>query len=693
MTVSSNSTNGSPVISTTVNGAEGVPEIVEFELTGEPVQGYWELEVDSTTFGPFSWDASAYDVETALLGSYSVSGSNPWVLTSNTNTSLGTWSAQSDESDPLGAPPYIGSTSIQQDGAYVSVAIEYYEYDSLGRLITITGADPDGAGDLTEPVTHHEFDLAGNLVKVRDPLQLETTYEYDFLNRRAVSRDALGGETTFEYDAVGNLRYLSDPVSNTTEWVYDSLNRVVQEVNELNDSRFFTYDAAGNLIEKEDRLGRFTVYEYDNLHRQTAEEWWDDDIYPSIAVTTTTQGGGGNNEVQVVTLSNTTGGTFRLGFGGQTTTDLAWNASTSAVDTALEALSGAGTISVSGSAGGPYTITFTGAYANQNVATLHYRTNDLTNADLQRTISYTFSDDGDLEQVSDPDATYDYIYDEMGRNLSAVQNITGLNPEIKFENAYNAVSSRTELQAWFDSTKDFKNAYSYDSMQRLSSLTQQTVSSGNVVAPKRIEFAYNEINQFTSINRYAATSATEFVAASYFEYDDMNRLTKLVHSESTTAPTSGWGTDPLAGYQFSYDAASRFTSINSYLDGVTNYSHDDTNQLVDADHATATDESYEYDANGNRTMSGYSVASNNRMSSDGTHNYTYDDEGNRLTRTKISNGHVTRYEWDFRNRLVKVTEENSSSTVLQVTENFYDAGNQWVRRRFDSDGHGGSPFV
>lgn len=170
----------------------------------------------------------------------------------------------------------------------------------------------------------------------------------------------------------------------------------------------------------------------------------------------------------------------------------------------------------------------------------------------------------------------------------------------------------------------------------------------------------------------------------------MNRLTKLVHSESTTAPTSGWGSDPLAGYQFSYDSASRFTSINSYLDGVTNYTHDDTNQLTGADHATATDESYEYDANGNRMMAGYDVDPNNQLYSDGTYNYTYDDEGNRLTGTKVSDGYVTRYEWDFRNRLVKVTEEDDSNTVLQFTENTYDPFNQLIRRSFDSDGPGGT---
>ena len=42
-------------------------------------------------------------------------------------------------------------------------------------------------------------------------------------------------------------------------------------------------------------------------------------------------------------------------------------------------------------------------------------------------------------------------------------------------------------------------------------------------------------------------------------------------------------------------------------------------------------ESFSYDANGNRTMTGYSTGTGNRLLSDGTYNYTYDDEGNTLT--------------------------------------------------------------
>ncbi|HTR71862.1 MAG TPA: hypothetical protein VMH41_16755 [Mycobacteriales bacterium] len=71
-------------------------------------------------------------------------------------------------------------------------------------------------------------------------------------------------------------------------------------------------------------------------------------------------------EVQQITLaagaSSPTAGTFALTFGGDTTSDLAYNATASDVQTALRALDSidGANVDVSGNAGGPYVVTFTG---------------------------------------------------------------------------------------------------------------------------------------------------------------------------------------------------------------------------------------------------------------------------------------------------------------------------------------------
>ena len=79
------------------------------------------------------------------------------------------------------------------------------------------------------------------------------------------------------------------------------------------------------------------------------------------------------NEVQMVTLSGgIAADTFKLTFLGQTTAAIAQTADGPAVQTALEGLSNInpGDVAVTGPAGGPYTVTFGGALAAQNVPQL-----------------------------------------------------------------------------------------------------------------------------------------------------------------------------------------------------------------------------------------------------------------------------------------------------------------------------------
>lgn len=82
---------------------------------------------------------------------------------------------------------------------------------------------------------------------------------------------------------------------------------------------------------------------------------------------------GTTDEVQTATITGgPTGGTFTLTFSGQTTAAIAYNAAAAAVQSALAALStiGAGNVTVTGSAGGPYTVDFVGTLANTDVAAM-----------------------------------------------------------------------------------------------------------------------------------------------------------------------------------------------------------------------------------------------------------------------------------------------------------------------------------
>jgi YD repeat-containing protein len=259
---------------------------------------------------------------------------------------------------------------------------------------------------------------------------------------------------------------------------------------------------------------------------------------------------------------------------------------------------------------------------------------------------------------------------------------------------FTPVGSRSLLAASFDDgggmDDDFQNIFYYDNIQRLVQIDQSGVQGGNTVAEKRVNFAYNAAGQLTSIARYKDLDggSGNLVATTSFVYDGIARLTDLTHTHDTTT---------IADYDWDYDAFSRVTSMSFTAlvgdDGSSAYTYDDTNQLTGADHDFQTDETYEYDENGNRTMSGYATGDNNLTTSDGTYDYEYDDEGNRTKKTHISLGDYVTYEWDHRNRLVGVEFRTSGDVLTKRVEYEYDLFNRRISKRVDDDGDTNSDWA
>jgi RHS repeat-associated protein len=80
---------------------------------------------------------------------------------------------------------------------------------------------------------------------------------------------------------------------------------------------------------------------------------------------------------------------------------------------------------------------------------------------------------------------------------------------------------------------------------------------------------------------------------------------------------------------------------------------------------TSTTESYSYDPVGNRTaslgVSSYTTNASNEMTANSNASYTYDSNGNTLT--KVIGSNTTTYAWDYENRLTSVTLPSSGGTV------------------------------
>jgi len=421
---------------------------------------------------------------------------------------------------------------------------------------------------------------------------------------------------------------------------------------------------------------------------------------------TDTQGSSSGDEVQSVTLTNATGGTFRLAFAGYVTAPLAYNATAAQVETALEALTSVDNVTVTGNAGGPWTVTYGGTQANTNVPRLDGDVSGATNGALVRTLAYTYDAAGQLTAASDPDSSYAVTYDNLGRVLTVDNNGTSGVPRVILTSSYDAAGNRSSLSASVAGTADFLNTYTHDALDRLTRV-DQTGQGGNTVAEKRVDLAYNAISQFTSIARYKDTDggATHEVTTAGYSYDTLGRLTGLAYTKGGTNLFTpyGWTYDSLSspGMDFSdvptisdprvfatgesavFAGLGRITQMVGQ-DGTSNYGYDATSQLTSATHTYQSNETYTYDANGNRTMTGYQTGTDNRLTNDGTYSYTYDAEGNRLTRTKTATGEVTEYEWDYHNRLTKVTEKNAQGTTTQVVEYVYDVFDRRIGRKLDT---------
>ncbi|WP_146391966.1 RHS repeat-associated core domain-containing protein [Allorhodopirellula solitaria] len=505
-----------------------------------------------------------------------------------------------------------------------------FQYDVGGRLIKSTQPDPDGAGALTSAFTQYVRDSIGNVLSIEDALGQVSSYDLDAWYRPTSITDPASGTTDSQYDAFGNVTSVTDPLGNVTNFAFNHLNQLVTAGKVYSggtENRSYSYDGVGNLRSLTDRNGRVTQYDYDNRYRTETETW-------------------------------------------------------------------------------------------------------KTGATTDRTFDYAYDTSDRLVSIDDSDSLatdFDFAYDDRSQLVAESQLIGLVGTAVNFTREFDKRGNRIELAANLGGTlsgttisggvDDFENVYQYDFLNRLTSLIQQSQSGGHAVAPKLAELEYNRASQLTDLHRYsaAAASTSDLQVHTRMDYDDAGRISSLTHGASEIASGENWNgtstlpaslgsSDLLAAYTFQYDADNRLTQFSTYRDGTsTAYGYDSRDQLTSAASTAigglsqpfglASAESYDFDAGGNRKSSGGASQSaantHNQLQTDGTYNYTYDDEGNTLSRTMISTGAVTLYEWDHRNRLESITEKTSTvGSVTQKIQYIYDALDQRVGKRLDSDGDG-----
>lgn len=258
------------------------------------------------------------------------------------------------------------------------------------------------------------------------------------------------------------------------------------------------------------------------------------------------------------------------------------------------------------------------------------------------TVEYTYDLVGKILQVNDPTGTYAFAYDNMGRLIGTTTSYSFLTSR-NFTNAYtyDAASNRTG----FTDPEGGSTGYTYDTLNRLTSLAPPSAfGSGS------FGFSYDALSRRTQMTRPNSVTTN-------YAYDNLSHLTSVLHQLSGST---------IDGASYTLDSGGNRTAKTDQLAGVTsNYTYDAIYQLTQVTQANNTTESYSYDAVGNRTaslgVSSYTTNASNELTATSNASYTYDSNGNTLTKTVGSN--TTTYAWDYENRLTSVTLQGTGGTV------------------------------
>ncbi len=126
------------------------------------------------------------------------------------------------------------------DGTYRRTMPDHtvYQFNSRMQLATMT--------DRNHNVTIYNYDGAGKLISITDPVGLVTTFTY-IGNRVTTITDPVGRQTKLTYDSVGNLTRVTDPDDSMRTWRYDAEHHMTGETDQLGRTEQSIYDFHGRV--------------------------------------------------------------------------------------------------------------------------------------------------------------------------------------------------------------------------------------------------------------------------------------------------------------------------------------------------------------------------------------------------------------------------------------------------------------
>jgi RHS repeat-associated protein len=555
-------------------------------------------------------------------------------------------------------------------------------YDRLGHLAQTLDA-------LGKPLSYF-YDADNRPVGTLDSLGLSTATRYDLVGEQVATIDQRGKETDTSYNNVGEAVGVHDPDHDWLQTLYDAAGNVAETIDANSKATLFTYDAAGrqtamvdgdhylsrsqydaadNLLVSTDNNGQPTTTVFDKLNRAVLtldpNGHWTQTVYDALSEVVafydgdghpTYTGYDGDGEQTLTQDANGARTTQSYNAAGQLTqlTDPDTNTTSFYYD------ANGNQVARYDALGHASTSTYDAdnrllSQTDRNGRTTQY-SYDSDGRLLQKTwlaadghtvvdtFTYTYDNTGNLVSASNHYGGYSYSYDDAGR-MQTQTDPFGLTLTYSYDGNGNTTQVVDSLGGHLFST--------YDADNRLT--------NRQFAIPKQVALAiglsYTPDGQLAGLTRYSDLGST-IVSASAYTYDNAGNLTHLQHRNAAGGI--------LADYVYTYDNANQLLAESDNGTG-TNYGYDLTGQLT-----VAGTQGYSYDANGNRTMSGYQTGPNNELLSDPTWSYSYDAEGNVTAKRKLSTGETWTYGYDNANQLVSAVHKDSNGVVQQQVTLQYD---------------------
>ena len=576
------------------------------------------------------------------------------------------------------------SISYNDNGLPITISdpeggVTRLSYDSIGNLTAIT--DPKGN------TTSYQYDSAGNRTAVRNALNQTTSYSYNLAGRIAAITDPLSRTTSLESDFNNNITKLTPPTGSATSYQYDA-NGNITSITKGNATTTRSYDATGRLISITDAEGNTTRYDYAGAGCSSC--------------------GGSSEQPRLITdpLGNNIERTFDKAGRLKASKDPLGNTTSLTLDPLGRVLAVTDANStITRLTRNPLGRIITKTDGNSNTTNFSYdslgnltslvdQNGNRTSFDydkagrqtretrpLGQNLSYSYYPNGLLKTATDPKGqTTSYVYDANNRLIetsyadgtkdtfsydAAGNMITYARPGISASMQYDQLNRKTEETVNYGPfSKTYR--YSYDSQGN-----KQTFSTPE---GKTYSYSYNSNNQVTQITADGKTISLDY---------QWIRQTKTTLPNNTTTDYQYNANNWLAAIETKQNSSTLQSQQNSFDNignivtkateqGTTAYAYDKTYQLTQAN-GPSQNETFSYDKAGNRTSNNSVSNANNQLTTTSTATYSYDNNGNTLTKTE--NSQTTQYSYDARDRLTQVTVNG------QTINYAYDPFNRRIKKQ------------